>query len=334
MTCLRNEAALAEGTAAQDCAGGARPYHLRDTSGGRMDTRATTGPRAGAATDAFEQLRRRERQQALVAELGRSALTGTALDRLVEDAVSAVLEAIDADRVALLEPDGNGGLACRSSRGWPQRDVRPVDAAADSQVAWTFRRQEPCVVADLRSDERFPDSRHVLALGLSSSVSVPLRGEGQAVGVLVAHAARPAAFGEDEVVFLRAVANLLAVVSARERAEARRRESEEAAAFLADAGHSLAESLDYDATLRTLAELVVPRLADWFICDLAEPDGVFRRVAVAAASPEKQEFLERLRRDFVATVDGPSPASRALTLGETVHFPEFTAEDRKSTRLN
>jgi hypothetical protein len=75
------------------------------------------GPRK-ARRDPVEQLRRRERQQALVAELGRSALTGTPLEQLVEDAVAAVAEGLGADRVGLLEPAPQGDvLVCRSSSG-------------------------------------------------------------------------------------------------------------------------------------------------------------------------------------------------------------------------
>ena len=135
----------------------------------------------------------------------------------------------------------------------------------------------------------------------------------------------------DDVVFLRAVANVIAVVTARERAEERRRRSEEGLSFLAEAGHILAATLDYDTTLSTLASLVVPRLADWFIVDLAEDDGTMRRVAVAAAQPEKQALLEELSRDYSPRAGSPQPAALALERGGTVHFPEFTPESLRAT---
>src|SRR5581483_2194573 len=142
------------------------------------------------------------------------------------------------------------------------------------------------------------------------------------------------AFGGDEVVYLRSVANLVAVVVARARAEELRRRSEEGLAFLAEAGHILSSSLDFDSTLSALASLVVPRLADWFIADLAENDGTFRRVAVAGASDEKQTLLDQLSAEYVASVAGPSPASRAVTTGETVRFAEFTPEQLEATTVD
>src|SRR5918911_1660079 len=261
------------------------------------------GPRK-ARRDPVEQLRRRERQQALVAELGRSALTGTPLERLVEDAVAAVAEGLGSDRVGLLGPTDDGGsLVCRSSHGWPEAEMRPVPVEGDSQVGQTFRTREPTVVDDFAREERFAGSRHLVELGLSSGAATPVRGEGQPVGVLVAHSCEPRDFGLDDVVFLRAVANVIAVVTARERAEERRRQSEASLSFLAEAGHILAETLDYDSTLENLARLVV-----------------------AAAQPEKQELLEELSRFYPPAAGSPQPAAVALERGRTIHFPEFTPD--------
>jgi PAS domain S-box-containing protein len=288
-------------------------------------------PPGAKRRDPADQLRRREHQQALVAELGRSALTGTPLDRLAEEAVAAAAAGLGADRVGLLEPAGDGTLVCRSAHGWPEDELRPVAIDADSQVAETFRRRDPIVVDDFGSEKRYAASRHLVELGLASGAAAPVRGEGEPVGVLVAHSREPRAFGMDDVVFLRAVANVIAVVTARELAEERRRRSEEGLTFLAEAGHILAATLDYDTTLSTLASLVVPRLADWFIVDLAEEDGTMRRVAVAAAQPEKRVLLEELSRSYPPSAGSPQPAARALERGGTVHFPDFTPESLQAT---
>src|SRR5919204_5923447 len=266
------------------------------------------GPQEGEWPDPADQLRKRERQQGLVAELGRSALTGTPLERLVEDAVAAAADGLGADRVGLLEPSGDGSaLVCRSSRGWPEDELRPVAVDADSQVAETFRRRDPIVVDDFASEKRFAGSRHLTELGLASGATAPVRGEEQPVGVLVAHSRRPRAFGMDDVVFLRAVANVIAVVTARELAEERRRRSGEDLSFLAEAGHILAAALDYDTTLSTLAALVVPRLADWFIVDLVEDDGTMRRGARPAAPPGEEGVVGGVFRHYSPPAGPPPP---------------------------
>ena len=63
--------------------------------------------------------------------------------------------------------------------------------------------------------------------------------------------------------------------------EARASEAE-ALRFLANATDALASTLDYQATLETVAELPLPFLADWCIVDEVDEDGSLRRVAVAA----------------------------------------------------
>jgi PAS domain S-box-containing protein len=55
--------------------------------------------------------------------------------------------------------------------------------------------------------------------------------------------------------------------------------------FLAEASEVLASSLDYETTLRRMAELAVRDLADWCMVDVLEDDGTLRRLAVAHAEP-------------------------------------------------
>jgi PAS domain S-box-containing protein len=65
--------------------------------------------------------------------------------------------------------------------------------------------------------------------------------------------------------------------------------------FLARAGHMLASSLDYQQTLRNVAGLAVPRIADWCALDLFDEDGAREQVAVAHSDPAKVALAERLR---------------------------------------
>ena len=51
-------------------------------------------------------------------------------------------------------------------------------------------------------------------------------------------------------------------------------------AFLAETSRRLAGSLDYEATLRSVAALALPFLGSWCIVDLVDSDGSMRRVAI------------------------------------------------------
>jgi signal transduction histidine kinase/DNA-binding response OmpR family regulator len=72
--------------------------------------------------------------------------------------------------------------------------------------------------------------------------------------------------------------------------QARRAAAEESArrfAFLAEASRALASSLDFEATLRTLARLPVPRLADVCLVTLADDRGSAGRTECAWGDPER-----------------------------------------------
>ena len=57
-----------------------------------------------------------------------------------------------------------------------------------------------------------------------------------------------------------------------------RRQAEEAARFLADAGRVLGDIVDVESTLQRLATLAVPRFADYCAVSLLDPNGELRRV--------------------------------------------------------
>ena len=75
--------------------------------------------------------------------------------------------------------------------------------------------------------------------------------------------------------------------------------------LLADASTALVTSLDYEATLASVAHLVVPQLADWCIVHRVEQDGVFRRLATAHVAPQKIEMLEELEQLYSADHNAP-----------------------------
>jgi signal transduction histidine kinase len=72
--------------------------------------------------------------------------------------------------------------------------------------------------------------------------------------------------------------------AARAEAEAR----QERLGFLADASNVLAASLDFEKTFEHLAFLIVPRLADFCLIQIANEDGELQQVAVAQRIPPEQ----------------------------------------------
>lgn len=101
--------------------------------------------------------------------------------------------------------------------------------------------------------------------------------------------------------------------AARAEAEAR----QERLAFLADSSNVLAGSLDYEETLRNLANLVVPRVADFCIVLAAEEDGSMRQVAVAHRDPAEEPAMRRLADEFASSAAAEKGGEHVLKTGKS-----------------
>jgi signal transduction histidine kinase len=96
----------------------------------------------------------------------------------------------------------------------------------------------------------------------------------------------------------------------------RLKDTEDRLRVLADGGAILADSVDYPATLQSLAELVVPRLADWCVVDVVEASGL-RRVAVAHPDPRKRALAEEVQRRYPSDPDRPGGVGDVIRTGQT-----------------
>jgi PAS domain S-box-containing protein len=104
-------------------------------------------------------------------------------------------------------------------------------------------------------------------------------------------------------------------ITERKRAEARQR-------FLADASRILASSIDYETTLRTVARLAIPDLADWCAVDLVGPGGTVRPVARAHVDPAREPDLHELYRRYPPSTRGDRPVATVLRTGRPVFLPD------------
>jgi PAS domain S-box-containing protein len=105
--------------------------------------------------------------------------------------------------------------------------------------------------------------------------------------------------------------------------EPRRRETE--ARFIADATDLLTESLDPDETLRRLAQLAVPRLADWCAVYIRD-GGRIRTVAVAHSDPKKIELARELNRRYPTDPDSETGVAGVMRTGASQLTPRITRE--------
>jgi PAS domain S-box-containing protein len=93
--------------------------------------------------------------------------------------------------------------------------------------------------------------------------------------------------------------------------------------FLAEASQVLAGSLDYEATLRTVADLAVPHIADWCGVDLVDGDDI-DRVAVAHVDPARVALARELQQRYPSPPG--SPIFQIIASGEAQVYPDITDE--------
>jgi signal transduction histidine kinase/ActR/RegA family two-component response regulator len=118
---------------------------------------------------------------------------------------------------------------------------------------------------------------------------------------------------------------------ARAEAESARAEAESAQSrlfFLAEASRILGSSLDYETTLRNLARLAVPQLADSCVVDLADEGQRIRRVAVADIDPKREELVWRAAHRHPLGAHDPPSCARVISTGEPEWLPEIAGEMR------
>jgi GAF domain-containing protein len=121
------------------------------------------------------------------------------------------------------------------------RGEKPFTAAYDGQMALDAdelqyeRGYGPCVdaglagqmflVDDMRSDQRWPDyAENVTALGVLSSLSVPLPFQGATIGALNTYASQPKIFDDTDVELAQEVAAWIAIAVGNAEAASRTRE--------------------------------------------------------------------------------------------------------------
>lgn len=111
-------------------------------------------------------------------------------------------------------------------------------------------------------------------------------------------------------------------------------------AFLAETSRCLAESLDYETTLLTVAGRALPFLGSWCIVDLVESDGGMRRLGVVHPDPEKQKLVATLKDSWPPARDdllGAPLAVRSRRVEVIPHVPDemlrAVARDPENLRI-
>ena len=280
--------------------------------------------------------RRREEYADRLRQVATALSEALAPERVVEVVLEQALPTVRADAaaVALLSADGTE-LELPASTGYTAARLDPWRRmAVDLPLPLTdaVRRKEAVWSESAESLIRDYPALADTEIGFPALAAVPLVAEGKAVGAISLSYKEAHEFGLEERSFLRSVAHEAAQALARARLydrERRARRDAEAARelldFLARAGEVLADSLDQNTTLRRVADLAVPRIADWCGVDLLE-DGRIENVAVAHVDPAKVELAHEFRRRYPPPLDDPTGLPNVLRTGQSELYPHVDDE--------
>jgi PAS domain S-box-containing protein len=222
----------------------------------------------------------------------------------LSEAASVVLPAVGNAMAwaagSLWEVDDDGALMHRVGTWTPRpADFEPFFAATvectfapgtgNPGRAWASG--QPVWVTDVEHDTGFTRREHALAVGLHGAVAFPVLGaEDRVLGAVEFFDPMPHDPDEDLLEVLGTIGRQVGQFVERARADRRARSQ---LRFLAEASRELDATLDFDATLRRVASLAVPQIADLCIVDV-QRDGRLQRMAWAAADEETQAALDEL----------------------------------------
>lgn len=100
--------------------------------------------------------------------------------------------------------------------------------------------------------------------------------------------------------------------------------SERQATFLAEASRLLASSLEYEATLATVAGMALPYLGAWCFVDVVAPGDRMRRLAVIHPDPDRQALARQLESGWPPEREDPMGMPRAMRTRRSEVIAEVT----------
>ncbi len=265
------------------------------------------------------------RLDGLMSVVGRLT-TATGEQEIADLAVSSATEQLGAlaARLHLVQDDGllhtRAGSSVDEALSLVHTSVDPNDPRLPAAEA--LGRGRAVVLHDLAEiASRYPalsdlydDERSLLV--------VPLIVDEHRLGVLSVTFA-PDRDPDQQLSFVVSLADATAQALERVGATARAALSAERLQFLAHASVQLSGSLDVTETLSTVAQLVVPRMADWCSVSLVQ-DGELQVVAIAHADPDKVAWAIQMQERYPQDPEAATGAPNVVRTGVSELYSELS----------
>ena len=105
-----------------------------------------------------------------------------------------------------------------------------------------------------------------------------------------------------------------------------KKRAEETIHYLTRASEILSSSLEYEKTVQSVADLLVPRLADWCAVDVVDAPDRIKRIAVAHVDPAKVAWADELNERYPVRLSEPIGLGNVLRTGKPELYADITDE--------
>lgn len=185
------------------------PYRTADN---RIDGVVVTYTDITRLRTSLTKLESREKQAAVISEIGQAALSGETLSSLFSMAVEGLQEALSSDysKILKLLPEENK-LLLVEGLGWKRGLIgkAKVNVGTASQAGYTLRSTQPILVGDLRQERRFSGPDLLTSHQVASGISVIIGKKEHPWGILATHSKEKNKYTSDDVNFVQSLANTL-----------------------------------------------------------------------------------------------------------------------------
>jgi PAS domain S-box-containing protein len=264
-------------------------------------------------------LTRRDALQVL-AEASASLLATPAVSSVVTKILDLASEVIEAEAYAVWRTYDLKAWKIVAARGLsPSYMETTLPAAGASGLT-----SAPVVIEDVRSHPLVEQRRREYrSEGIASLLVVPLLIQGRPEGTITFYWKTPHNTPPEDVQYASTLANLAAsAINTAELYEDRVNQARRSR-FMAEASTLLASSLDYEETLKQVAKMAVPTIADWCSVGVLEK-GRLSRTAVAHNDPSKLAFADEYSKLYPDVVRTDRGLGKVLETGESEIYPIIT----------
>ena len=160
--------------------------------------------------------------------------------------------------------------------------------------------------------------------GIVSILAIPLAIDEDGDGTLVFYWRSRRGFAADDIDLGKALGHLAGAALRTADLHAEHLRGERQAQFLEQAAAALASSLDYAQTLRTVAQLAVPHIADWCAVDIVTDTGELEQLALAHVDPARVAFAREFSAKYPTDPASPASAAAVIRSGQPYLLPHLT----------